>query len=148
MKEDRLKLTAPLEASLKLIREKYTPTEKLLKSAVDMLKSKMSSYQSKSIQEQNEAEAKIALKLAEGEIDINQALKKMSKIDAPEEKVQTDSGAVSFRTVKKCEVIDLALLPMKYHLPNEVMIRKAMSEGVELPGVKYWEEQSVINKRN
>jgi hypothetical protein len=66
-------------------------------------------------------------------------------------KTVTDEGSVSFREVKKFEVMDIVMLANAspdYVLPNEVKIRKAMLEGIELVGVRYFTEQSVINKRN
>lgn len=150
LKKDRLALTAPLEESLKLIRAKYTPTEKLLKEAVDTIKEKMGEYQMIQLKAQREAEAKIAAKVESGYIKIETAVQKMSEVDAPEAKVETEEGSVGFTTVRKFEVMDIVMLanasPLAV-LPNDVFIRTQMKAGIELAGVRYFEELSVRNNR-
>lgn len=141
-------LTKPINEALKEIRARYKPTETVLEEAIATIKKKMGSYQQLALAEQKKAEEKIANKVMDGKLKVETALRKMGDIERPEDKIKTDSGTASFRTVRKFEVVDIALLPIEYHLANEVKIREALKNGVELPGVRYFEEQSIINRRN
>lgn len=147
--KDRETLTKPINESLKAIRAKYKPFVDTLESAIEIVRSKMGVYQSEALRFQKAEEAKIAARIGEGKgkLSIETAVKKIAEIDAPEARVATGSGSVSFRTVRKFEVMDIVLLPIEYHLANEAKIRKSMEAGIEVSGVRYFEEQSVINKR-
>ncbi len=146
--EDKERLIKPANEILKDVRARYKPTEILLEEAIKTLKSKMNGYQQAMLQVQAEEEAKIAARVSKGTLKVETGIRKMEEIEAPEEKIKTDEGAVSFKTAKKFQVTDMSLLPMEYHMPDMVAIRKQMVAGVELPGVKYWDEQSIINRRN
>lgn len=147
MKKDRLALTTPIEESLKLIRAKYAPTEKLLKEAIDSIKNKMATYQQEALRLQKIEEEKIAARVSKGTLKIETAVRKMGEIDAPESKVKTDAGSVGFREDKDFEVIDISKLPLEYLLSNDVLIRKAMKEGKEIPGCKYFMKMIITNRR-
>ncbi len=146
--EDREKMTKPLNAALKEIRGKYKPAEEILDNAISALKGKMSKYQTEQLAIQKAESDKIAEKVIKGSIKVETGIRKLGELDSPEERIDTEEGKVSFRTVKKFEVVDMSLLPIQYHLPNEPTIRGSMMAGLELPGVRYWEEQSIINRRN
>jgi hypothetical protein len=148
LKIDRLSLTAPLEESLKLIRAKYTPTEKLLKEAVDTLKQKMGNFQTEQLRIQRLEEAKIASKLESGYIKPETAIDKMGEVKQVDNKVRTEEGLVSFREEKDFEVVDVSLLPIKFLLPNEVEIRKQLKAGIELSGCRYFMKQIINNRRS
>lgn len=148
---EKEKLTKPLNETLKEIRSRYRPIEQTLDEATLALKHKMSAYQAEAIKKEAEAQAKIAEKVASGKMKIDTALTKMEAIESPDEKVQTDAGSVSFRTIQSFEVMDVVLLAKA--MPEAVepinsVIRKAMTDGKQLPGVRYFTEQSIINKRN
>jgi hypothetical protein len=148
LKKDRLSLTAPLEESLKLIRAKYTPTEKLLKEAVDILKTKMGAFQTEQLRLQREEEQKIADKVESGYIKPETAISKMEAVAQVDTKVKTDVGSVSFKEEKTFEVMDVTLLPAKYLLPNMVELRIATKAGLEIPGCRYFTKQVIANRRN
>lgn len=147
MKKDRLKLTAPLEESLKLIRAKYSPTEKLLKDAVDTIKEKMGGFQTAQLKIQREEEAKIASKLESGYIKVDTAIKKMGEVEVVEKKVQTIEGAVSFREDPDFELMDLSLVPVDYVEANMTKIRTAMKAGIQIAGCRYFTKQTIVNRR-
>jgi hypothetical protein len=71
----------------------------------------------------------------------------MEEIERPAVTVSAASGAIKFVSVRVFEVMDLSLVPLDYHLANEVAIRKAMIAGIELPGVKYETIQRPSNYR-
>ncbi len=149
--DEKEKLTVPLNTALKEIRGRYKPTETLLEEAINTLKKKMGTYQAEAMKLQKEQEAKIASKVASGYIKVDTAIAKLGEIESPEEKLITDEGTASFRTVKKFEVMDITMLASVnngfFITPNDVAIRQAMKEGRELAGIRYYEEQSVVNNR-
>lgn len=148
--EDKEKLTKPLNATLKEIRGRYKPLEEQLETAITSVRSQMTSYQTQALKDRQDAEMKIAERVGEGKghLKIETAVKQIEGLEAVESSVVgVDDGAVAFVEVKKFEVVDLSLLPLEYHLSNESKIRFVMKEGTELPGVRYWTEQSPRNFR-
>lgn len=147
IKIEKEKITKPINEALKEVRAKYKPVEDMVDEAISILKKKMGDYQMEAIRIQKEQEKVIAEKLASGKIKVETALKRMDKVEEVENKVKTENGSVSFRTEKDFQVEDISLLPKEYLLPNEVSIRSAMKKGTELPGVKYFEKQVIVNRR-
>ena len=54
---------------------------------------------------------------------------------------------MTFITHELCELENITLLPIEYHLPDMVAVRKVMKEGKKLPGIRYWTEQRPRNTR-
>jgi hypothetical protein len=108
----------------------------------------MSAYQTEQDRIAREKEEKIAARVGEGKgkLKVETAVNKMNEIERAPEKIESEKGKLSFRTVKKFEVQDTGMLPPDYILPDLSAIRKAMLAGLELPGVKYWEEKEPINR--
>jgi len=149
---EKEKLTIPLNTALREIRARYKPIETTLSESILTLKQKISQYQTLATQKEAEEQAKIASKVADGSLSIDKALTKLEKIEEVDAKTITSEGSVSFREVQKFRIMDIVLLANfeggNYVLPNEVAIRETMVEGKKLPGVDYFSEQIVINKRN
>ena len=145
--EEKEKITKPLNEALKVERNRWKPMETVLESAKTILRQGIIKYQTQAKKKADDDAAKIAERAGKGTILPQTALRKMGEIQAPVKSVSTTSGSLKFRTDKKFEVMDLSLLPLDYHLADEVAIRKAMKEGIELPGVRYYEEQVPINSR-
>ena len=146
--KEKEKITKPLNEALREVRGRYKSVELTLEEAILALKGKISSYQTEAIKKEQEEMQAIASRVADGSLSVDKALTKMEKVVEVEDKVKTDEGSISFRDKKCVEVMDITMLPIEYHLANEVLIRAKMSEGIELPGCRYWVEQVVINKRN
>jgi len=145
--EEKEKLTKPINAALKEIRSRYKVPETKLEDKIAEIRSAMTTYQTKQVALQAKKEDKLAEKLASGEIDIEKAADALSRIPALISKTDTNEGSVKFMPVKCFEVLNLSALPIEYHLANEVKIRAAMKEGIELPGVRYFVEQRPYNSR-
>lgn len=146
---EKEKVTKPLNEALKNERARWKPFEIQLDEAIALIRRKMSAYQTEQKRLADEEEARIAARVKEGRGNLKPetAVRKMEEIERPAGAVTAASGMVKFNTVKVFEVMDLTLLPIEYHLANEVMIRKAMAAGIELPGVKYSTEQRPANYR-
>ncbi len=148
--EQKKKLTDPLNQALKEVRLRYKPIETRLELMIIDIKAKQSSYQQKALETQKLHEIDITNRLLGGNLILEQAVAKLDSVKTPN-KVSTNDGKVSFIPIKRFEVMDIILLSEvnrgQYILPNEPLIREAMKQGIELAGVRYYEELSVRNNR-
>lgn len=147
--EKKESITKPLNAALKAARQMFVPLETKLEDAIGGVRKAMITYQTEAVRKQKEEEAKIAARIGEGKgkIKIETAVEKLQNIEKAPEKIATDAGQVKFKTVKKFEITDISALPREFMVPNEVEIRKAMLAGIEVTGVRYYEEQVPYNSR-
>lgn len=149
VKKKKETITKPLNEALKAARAMFAPLEDKLEESIKSIRSAMIGYQTEE-KKRSEAEAlKIAQRVGEGKgkLSVDTAVRKMENIKTPEKSVATDSGLVKFQTVRKFRVMDITMLPHEYLLANEVMIRKAMLEGIQIQGVDYYTEEVPINFR-
>ncbi len=135
-------ITKPLNEALKNARDLFRPLEESWTEAEKIVKQKMVAFQVAEEAKVVKKEEKIADKVDTGEMTFEQAAIKIEKIEKPE----TQVGNTTFKTIKKFEVINISELPIEYHLPNEVKIREEMNNGIQLKGVKYWEEKIVSSR--
>lgn len=149
VKEQKEKITKPLNLALKEAREMFRPLEDNLEDAISAIRGAMTTYQTEQKRIADAEAAKIANRVGEGKgkLKVDTAVQKMQEIDRPAEQVATEAGMVKFKTIQKFEVMDVTMLPHEYVLPDEVKIRNAMKAGIELPGVRYYEEQVPVNFR-
>lgn len=149
IKEKKELITKPLNLALKNAREMFKPLENPYEDAIQILRMKMSGYQTAKLKAEEEAKAKIANRVGEGKgkIRLETAVEKIEEIGTTEKNASTEAGAVSFRTVKKFKIVDLKLVPIEYLMLNESLVTKVMKEGKELPGLAYFEEQIPVNYR-
>lgn len=147
--EDKELLTKPINLLLKEIRGRYKPFEDKLEEAIAAVRKSMITYQTEQKRLAKIEEDKIIARIGEGKgkLKVETAIKKMEAVDKPDQKVSTDEGLVKFKTVKKFEVTDVSKLPVEFLLANEVAIRKAMTEGKEISGVRYFTEEVPFNTR-
>ena len=95
--EDKEKITKPINASLKEIREKYRPIETKLKELIDLIRAKMSEYATALDAKRKAEEVKIEAKLESGKLNVMQALNKLDANTTVRCNTVTDRGAGKFR---------------------------------------------------
>ena len=162
--------TKPLNQALKVIRAETKPIETALQAIVDDLKAKMSKYQTQLILANEAKKQAIADRIGDGKgkLQMETAVAKIEAIQTPDKKVETDSGSITFKTVKKFEVVDSLMVFIteiidhngghkdytidheafnKYFIVNEQAVKESLKLGIELRGVRYWTEQEPINYR-
>ena len=149
--EEKETITKPANEILKRERARWKPIETLLDSAVSSVRAQMTAWQTKQRAIEQGKKDKLAAQMNEGTLDMDQASNKIAKIKTVDDNVSTEEGSVGFRTDKRFEVMDVLLLA-EYErgaaiLPNETLIRKLMNKGVELPGVRYYTEETPVNRR-
>lgn len=150
LEADRLKITKPLNDSLREINARYKSPKETLQGAIAEIRTKMSQYQSIAIKARQEAELKLLERVKEGKgnLKLETAIRKLDEVGAVDKSVDSGDGIVSFTEVEKFEVVDVSTLPKEYLLANEVLIRASMKEGKHVEGVRYYTEQQVNNRRN
>lgn len=137
LKADKDLLLEPAKATVEEIKSRYKPREDALNALIDDINSKMIAYRTQLIIASQQATDNLAARVAKGTMRAETAIAKLDALTP----VETTIGNTSFRPVQCFEVIDVTKLPKEYLLPNEPLIRKAMKEGVELSGVRYYTEQ-------
>lgn len=149
VKEKREGITLPLNEALKATRGLFKPLEEKLEAGVAAIRSAMGTYQTAELKRAETETEKVVDRVGDGKgkFKVETAVRKLEAIDVPESVVVGEAGQVRFNTIKKFEVVSLKDLPLDFHIADEKKIREVMRKGLELPGVKYWEEQSASNYR-
>lgn len=147
--EEENKVVSPIKIALKAAQERFAPVKKAYKGAIEALREKMGEYHDRELKARQEAEKKLAGRIGEGKgkLKLETAVKKMEELEAVENKVEADTGSVSFMTIEDFEVMDITTLPTTHILANEVKIRASMKAGEKLPGVRYFTRSIPRNSR-
>jgi hypothetical protein len=145
--EEKEKITKPLNEALKVERARWAPVEKMLKTAIDIYRTKMSAYQTNLIQEQRKQEQKIADRLAKGTIKQETAMRKMDELEVVDNKTTTDNGSILFRTDYVLEITSLKDIPLEYMEPKESVITRDLKAGKIIAGCKLKEVLTPVNRR-
>ena len=145
--EEREKVTKPLNEALKAERTRWKPLETQLNDIIDLLRGKMSSYQTEMLQKQKKDEAKIAEKVASGKLSMEKAVTKLGELPALSEKIATEEGSVGFRTAYSVKLTHVNLIPREYLIPDEKKILEALRTGQAISGCELVETQVPVNRR-
>lgn len=146
---EKEKITKPLNEALKAERARWKPAELDLERGIQHLRSEMSTYQTEQLRIQKIEQDKIAARVGEGKgkLKAETAIAKMDAIEKSPDKVNTQAGAVKFRTDKKLKITDKNLIPLEYMLPNESALLMQLKNGAIIPGCELVEIQTPINFR-
>lgn len=140
--DKKMGMTKPINEALKNIRAFFAPVELKFNNAETIVKRKMELFnnieRAKAIKKTEVIEKKVEA----GEMSFDKAAEKIEKI-TPDKTVETESGAVQFRTVREVVIEDEKLIPRDYLVLDMVKIRKVALAGVEIAGVKVIEKQIV-----
>lgn len=149
IKAEKDKVMRPLLDATAAEHARWKPAETKLEAAIAIARKTITAYQTEQKRIADEEAEKIAARVApgKGNLSAETAIKKMDAIKKPEESVTTDAGLAKFRTDKKCEVEDITKIPFEFLLADMVKIRAAMKAGQEIPGIRYFSEETVINFR-
>lgn len=146
IEEKKKEITAPLNTALKNVRALFAPLEAACEEASRDVDAKIISYNREIEKVRQEAETKLAARVERGTLKIENAEKKMEALPEAQRHVVSEKGSITITKIKKFKVTELSLLPIAYHLANEPEIRRAMHAGTELPGVEYWQEDSISGR--
>lgn len=144
-----LEYALPVKAHLNDITSVFKGMLDPLREAVQITKDKVLAYnqeQERLRQEQEEInrmqrEAAARQAVIDGYLDEIPEDKPL--VAEPPKHIRTDVGMATTTTVWKFEVIDFALLPDQYKLPDMVKIRKVITAGATIVGIRAWQEESL-----
>ena len=144
---EREKVTAPLNQALKAERARWKPMELQNTQAIEMIREKMSTYQTEQMQLQKDKEAKIAQKLTDGKITLDKAIEQIEKVKTPDKEIATTAGLVQFRESQILEIINEDLIPREYLMVDEKKLLADLKNGKNVEGAKLTIIQCPINYR-
>lgn len=157
---EKQKVLRPLNDARMAEIARWKPVLGYYQDAIDHVTSEMTNYQTK----QKKLEEARREKILDSDLDQDTMVDKLSKMKEVDKRV----GNTTFIETKCFEVMEPAMIFAtivtdyhgdskvmaidydalnKFMIPNEVAIRKAMLEGTELPGVRYYTEQRPRNNR-
>lgn len=144
IKAEMDKVLQPILEAEKAERNRWRPIMTQAADAEATVKMKMLVYVNETERLAKEKEAKIQADLEAGKIKKPEtALKKAEAIQQAPETVRTETGASQVKKVKVVRINNPDLVPDKYWVMNEVLIRKEALAGVEIPGVEVALENSI-----
>lgn len=149
VKEKKETLTKPLNEALKNARAMFKPLEETYEEAIEVLREKMSFYQTQQMKIKREEELKIASRVKEGKgnLSIETAVKKIEALPQVNKEVATDAGLVQFREVKVLVILDPLLIPREYLVIDESRLLKDLKEGKTVAGATTETKQVAVNYR-
>lgn len=149
VKEKKELLTKPLNEALKNARGMFKPLEETYEEAIEMLREKMSFYQTQEVRMRLDEELKIATRVKEGKgnLSIATAVKKIEALPQINKEVATDAGLVQFREVKVLVILDPLLIPREYLTIDETKLLKDLKEGKTVAGATTETKQIPCNYR-
>ena len=146
-------MEAPIKRAYQAYKEISIDQKKIYGGFLDMcnessktLDSKVIVYNSEIEKIRLEKEEKLLKRVEKGTMKVETAAKKLEETPEVKRHVASERSTMTISKVKKFKVVNLLKVPIAYHLANESAIRKAMYAGEELPGVKYWLEDSVSGR--
>lgn len=139
-------ITDPLNKALKSARELFKPIEDHIALAERTIKGKMVSYQAEVERKRQEAAAKLEARVERGTMRQDTAIRKMDAMENVGTSVEGAVGEAQFRTVTDFEITDESQLPREYMLPNLPLIRRAVLDGKEVPGVCAFKKKVVAGR--
>jgi len=146
IKDRKEEITKPLNEALRSARQLFAPLEEQFESAETIVGNKLLAYKKKVDAEIRAKEEKIARDLEAGKIKNMETAER--RMDALVEKkiektTQTSYGQVQFRKVQKMRITDESLIPKKYWVIDQVLLRKDVLADIVVPGAEKFEEETV-----
>jgi hypothetical protein len=148
VKSEKEKVLAPLREAANAEKARWEPLESRFKPVIDRLRGLMGAYQTMVLQKKREEDAKIAARVGDGKgkFKVETAIRKMGE-NAPEEKIETAVGGLSFREKKQLKITDETKVPKQYWIIDEAAVFEALKAGEVIPGAEIEIVQIPVNKR-
>lgn len=149
VKEEKEKITKPLNEALKAERNRWKPIETGYEQAIEIIRKAMSDYQTEQVRIQKEEELKIAKRIGEGKgkLKIDTAIAKINEITKPEKEIASTEGLVQFRETPTLKITDEMAIPREYLTINEKKLLEALKSGQKVPGAEIEIIQIPVNYR-
>lgn len=155
IKQEKEKLTVPLNEAIKNARAMFKPFEEDIEKAEHQVSRAMAGYADRIEKERRSKEESIAKRAEKGQLKEETAIRKMEELGEEKKTLHNEGGSVTFTKIRKVRFGDLGSLSAEnlYHLIsigcvgwNEVEARKAALAGLVSVGVEIYEE-TITNTR-
>ena len=149
IEEKRKEYVGPINEHLKAINEAFKKLTGPLEQADSLTRSKIMAYRTEERRKANEiAEInRLRMEAAQREMELQGELSESVNLvevpTLPPATVRTDLGTLGTSQIWKFEVVDFKVLPDDYKIPDMVKIRKVVTAGASIPGVKSWKEDAL-----
>ena len=141
VKMQEKEITEPIKEGLNKAKEFFKPLKDRLAFLKGELKMKIMDYSELIERKKDEKEKEVTEKIKNGEMSIEQAGRKL-------EKIEVKSKSIPTRTLQKIKITNEKLIPQKYWELNMILIRKEALAGTKIPGVKVVEEKIIVAQSN
>ena len=135
-----------MNADFKEMAQPYLEIEETIKGKVGSYMTKVREKEEEAQRKADEERRKEAEALAKKEkISKRKAMAQVEKVEIEQrdQTVRTETSKVVTKQVTKFEVINPKKVPDEYKMVDERLVRKAVNQGIKIPGVKVWEETQV-----
>lgn len=140
-------ITRPLMAGLASARELFKPFEIVVADAKKMVKEKQLAFIKAEDERREKERERIATQVDRGNMREDTAAKKLDVLGETKTSAQGSIGSVQTRTMTKVRVIDNAVIPREYLVPDMAKITAAvLQEGKEIPGVEKYTEKIMVSR--
>ncbi len=131
-------------------RKRWQPLEALLKPSIDLLRSKISTYQTDLINRQRIQEEAISSRISSGKghYSLATGLKKLDAVLVPQARIDTATGSLRFNTRQEVLITDKSKIPLIYLETKDSLILADLKKNITIPGAELVERQVPINVRN
>lgn len=147
VKKRKEEITRPLMQSLASARDLFKPFEGAFEEAEKVVKGKIAQFQTEEEARIEAEKEKIVEKVDSGKMKGATAVKKLGELGGIQTTASGSSGSIQTRTLTKVRVIDEALLPREYLVPDMNKITKAiLQDGIEIPGAEKYTEKSIVSR--
>lgn len=142
---EKTKVMRPLLDAVNAERARWRPYESAIEPSIALLRSKISRYQTQSLQLVQETKDKIASRIGagKGKLSLDTAITKAEAITRPAKIV----GSISFRPSQTLKITDMTLIPREYLVPDESKLLTDLKKGIKITGATIEIVQIPVNKR-
>lgn len=134
----RKAITGPMMQAKRELDGWIKPIVKVYDAAGATLKRKILEYQGRKMAEKQAIAEQMRAQHAQG--NIGQVMQLAAQAQVTSAPVLDN---VTMRKRWKFRIVDLNALPREYMVPNDTAIRLAMSNGIHVPGVEYYQEDEI-----
>ena len=144
----RKEFVSPIQEHLRAINDAFkTLTEPLL-LADQITRTKVLGYnqEQERIRQEQEEINRLRMEAAEKEMELKGELSEpvglVETTPEPPKHYHADMGTATTKKIKKWEVVDFALVPDEYKMPDAVKIGKVVRAGIPtISGIRIWDEE-------
>lgn len=145
--EKKESATKPMNEALKAIRSFFAVPLSQGENAEAIIKEKMNIYHAEEMAKAAKKTEMIEKKVESGKMSFDKAAEKIEAI-TPAKTIVSPVGSVQFKKTKEVVVEDESKVPDEYWELDLVKIRKVALAGVNIPGVRVVETQTVAGRSN